>query len=95
MKPISRFNVRHSYNVTMTEMVELPEGKTTDDIDTCYVKYGTFFCSFKDGTEFEEDIFDSDLGEYDYKRPHTVEIVECDSDGNDISNNDYAEVFGL
>ena len=54
--------------------VELPEGKTVEDIEDWYIKWGSFYY-WMDGVLYEEEIFEP---EFDMKRPsHSrLDLVE-------------------
>ena len=64
--------------ITYITPVDLPDGKTDEDIDYVYVKWGRGEVQFKDGTtvEFEEDI---DFM-FDYREPDTIQYRKDDEE---------------
>jgi len=53
--------------------VELPDGRTWDDVDEFWVKWDTAHILFKDGTKFEDEI-GTDAANADYKRPLATQV---------------------
>ena len=61
---------------TLTE-VELPEGKTIDDINNIYMKWGTGHIEFKDGTTLKEYFVENHDNDHEYfKRPEKLTFEE-------------------
>ena len=69
------------YEVWNITEVELPEGKTVDDINKIYMNSGTGHIEFKDGTTLEED-FEENYGEdgHYFKRPEKLTFAEWGTD---------------
>lgn len=68
-----RYAVCTSYSTYNTEIIELPDGRTWDDVDTFYVKWGTLHITYKGSLG----IISIDLDENydtDTKRPSSVDI---------------------
>ena len=56
--------------------VELPEGKTSDDIKEMYMKWGHADIEFKDGTYLEEYFEEDEIHHEYYKRPKEIYFEE-------------------
>jgi hypothetical protein len=77
-----KVRVETTYSGCISSYVELPEGKTWDDVEDFYVKWHVLNVKFKDGdwqelAELEEPLSD----DIDYKRPDTVSVY---ADGTHI-----------
>ena len=94
MTTIKKIHVVCSHSIFIDGDVEFPEGKTLDDIDTCFVKYGSFRCTFKDGTEFEQDLGDASFESVDWKYPSTTKVYAVGEDGWPIRGFDLSEQIG-
>lgn len=69
------------YRVTHFNVIELPPGKTWENVKEHAVKWGTLYLTFDDGTELEiEDQEDHDDNQA-YKRPVRYAIYSADDDG--------------
>ena len=76
-----KINVFTTYSVNAMTEVELPIGKTIDDIEWIDMKWSKGHIAFKDGT-IEKDYFEDDLENLgDFKR--LDEISFEDEDGNE------------
>lgn len=72
---MTTLRVEREYTIWASSDVELPEGRAWDDIDSCYVKWETFFYKFKDEAEWrEQGLSEIDLSNIDLKRPKAYEI---------------------
>lgn len=91
---LKNIHVVCSYTIFADGDVELPDGKTTEDIETCFVKYGSFRCIFKDGTEFEKEIGSATFESVDWKYPASTKIYAIGEDGIPVRNRDFAEELG-
>jgi len=77
---VKNIHVETSYNFSLITKVNLPEGKTEEDIDQIDVKYSTIIVLFKDGTQIEQDEIDLD-DNIDWKRPDRIVSYYNDSEG--------------
>ncbi len=89
----NKFVVVASYYCTTADTIELPDGKTIEDIKECWIKWGTLHCVFNDDTEFEKDMGCEQ--EVDWKRPSEVSVYPADEDGNADYSVDIAEELGV
>lgn len=80
MSALTKFHVTCWYLIASNCCITLPVGKTTDDIAECYIRYGSFRCTFKDGSEWEQDMGDAEIGSIDFKYPREVDISEVGND---------------
>ena len=71
-KPLKVF-VSAEYIVSGLLEVELPEGKTWNDVEEFWVKWDTVYIEFKDGTKFEDEV-GTDQSEADMKWPITCKV---------------------
>jgi hypothetical protein len=69
-----KVNVNANYVTTVSLDLELPEGKTWDDVVEYYVKWGKLNILFKGETEYHEYDMGDDAGEIDWKRPATIDV---------------------
>jgi|LakMenEpi03Aug12_release.lakeMendotaPanAssembly.Ray.scaffolds.fasta_scaffold00460_5 hypothetical protein len=93
MKAINEFIVHATYYCSTCASVELPEGKTTEDIKEWWIKWGVFHCELMDGSRFEKD-----MGveiEPDTKRPTEVSIYGVNDDGSTNYDHDLSEELGV
>ena len=58
--------------------IELPEGKTWDDVKHWGVKWCVLYLTFKDGTELEKDVSEFDEDATDFKYPDLAKIRPVD-----------------
>lgn len=71
------------YALCIHTTFELPEGKTWDDVEEHWVKWGTLNLTFKDGTTKQIEEANADMAEdVDWKRPSSFTIRRCDANGN-------------
>lgn len=80
---MTKIYVETSYSVCTGELIELPDAYTWDDVKDYWVKYGVFYATFKDGTNFECDM-GTDI-EIDYKRPDMVSVYDPKFNPLDVS----------
>ena len=71
-KPITVF-VSAEYMIGGLAEIELPAGKTWNDVDEFWVKWDTAHIVFKDGTKIEDEL-NSHEGEADMKWPITCKV---------------------
>lgn len=71
---MSTVHVITSYTLYVETPVELPEGKTEDDIADVWVKWGEIHLNFKDQSEFTHSESEASFDNMDWKRPGTVEV---------------------
>ena len=72
--------VKNEYHVEDLTYVELPKGKTLDDIKYIGCKWGIGYIEFKDGTEMDGIEMDG-IGEIsgeDFKRPDVIKVTDED-----------------
>lgn len=96
----NQFQINASYSITSSSTVCLPDGKTIDDIESCYIKWGTFHCTFNSEADQEKEDWSCDLGDaelesIDWKRPSCVSVHAFDEDSELNYEVDYAERLGL
>jgi len=73
------YEIDVTYTFQGSRIVTFPEGKTWDDVKDWDVKHDVFRATFKDGTEFEEEMDTDVLSSVDWKRPSSVDIFPTDS----------------
>ena len=76
--------VHVEYAVCNCVNVEMPEGKSWDDVKDHWVKYDVLHIEFNDGTKTQQEL-DTDTGCIDWKRPIDVTIYG----DNDLLDNTY------
>ncbi len=65
--------VQSHWDSYSSKEIELPDGKSLNDVKRVSQKYNTVFLEFNDGTSFN---FDKDEEDYDYeKRPWRIVIT--------------------
>jgi hypothetical protein len=62
------------YNASVSTEVELPCGRTWDDVEEWGIKWGTLHIYWRDGTKTERELAEVDPGMIDVKRPSQVTI---------------------
>jgi hypothetical protein len=83
------------YTMESTTIVDLPAGKTWDDVTHYLVKYGKVFITFNDETEFEADTDEATTDNTDFKYPDRTLVRPVDADGYpDWSADTLAEMGG-
>ena len=75
-----RIRVDTKYEVWGYTEVELPEGKTSDDIKEMYMKWGHADIEFKDGTYLEEYFEEDEIHHEYYKRPKELYFEEIEEE---------------
>lgn len=76
-----------TYTLFSHTVIELPEGKTWDDVEDSFVKWDKLNIQFKGGDGYEEfTTDDASLDSVDFKRPDRVMIWPAD----DEDQPDYA-----
>ena len=63
------------YDIETWSDVELPEGKTLQDIDNVWFKWGEGSIEFKDGTSMNV-IESKEFDEEGFKRPNTIKVTD-------------------
>ena len=73
-----------TYGTYGSHTIELPEGKTWDDVENFWVKWDTAHIQFKgDPTDHTYELETGyDPEDTDMKRPSSVEVYETDDEGN-------------
>jgi hypothetical protein len=82
-----KVGVNCSYVVSSFDALKLPEGKTWDDVEEWWVKWGTFHYKLKDNETV--DILETtspDISTVDFKRPTSIIIEELDEDEQIMGN---------
>lgn len=72
-------SVETFYSTSSCNEVELPEGKTFDDVRCVSVKWGGITIWFNDGSKYEDDLMIEGGQEDDYKRPNEIKVFETNS----------------
>ena len=75
-----RIRVDTIYEVWGYTLVELPEGKTSDDIKEMYMKWGHADIELKDGTYLEEYFEEDEIHHEYYKRPKELYFEEIEEE---------------
>lgn len=70
------------YQISSHTTIDLPEGKTWDDVAEWDTSWGILRLKFKDGTEREFESDDVSSDSIDWKCPDTVKIFKADEDGD-------------
>ena len=68
------------YQESYTE-VDLPDGKTKDDIEGVWFKWGKGLIEFKDGTSLN--VIEEEIEDEHFKRPYNITLID-DESGNEI-----------
>ena len=72
---MTTLRIQREYPIWASSDVELPEGRTWNDIESCYVKWEVFFYKFKDEEEWrKQNLSAIDLDQIDLKWPKEYEI---------------------
>ena len=69
------------YDMEKWSDVELPEGKTLQDIDNVWFKWGEGSIEFKDGTSMK--VIEEGIEDEHFKRPYCITLWDEES-GNEI-----------
>jgi len=69
-----KVNINANYVTTVSLELELPEGKTWQDVEEYYVKWGTLNIRFKGETDYHQHDMDVEPSEIDWKRPATINV---------------------
>jgi hypothetical protein len=69
------------YTMAYETEINLPEGKTWEDVKSWYIKYHSLSVVFNDDTTVEHYLDDD--GWEDSKRPDGIQIYKIDEDGNE------------
>lgn len=70
-----RIAISATYYASTTGIIDLPEGKTWDDVEHWFVKWDTFHYRLKGEKDYREIELCSDpMNIIDWKRPSTVEV---------------------
>lgn len=80
---MTRVAVICEYSMNTEGRVDLPEGKTWEDVESWYVKWDVFHFKLKGEEVWHECEMNSsaDIGSVDWKRPARVDILATDEDG--------------
>ena len=70
-----KVEIQSNYIVGITSEYVLPEGKTPDDIEGVWFKWGEGLIEFKDGTSIEG-IEQEEIGGDYFKRPTTITLMD-------------------
>jgi len=76
-----KINVTNYYEVDGHTEVELPDGKTMDDIEGVWFKWGKGLIEFKDGTSLN--VIEEEIEDEHFKRPYNITLID-DESGNEI-----------
>tara|TARA_Y100000389_G_scaffold148757_1_gene147936 strand:+ start:644 stop:898 length:255 start_codon:yes stop_codon:yes gene_type:complete len=69
------------YTMAYETEIDLPEGKTWEDVKSWYIKYHSLSVVFNDETTEEHNLDDN--GWEDSKRPDGIQIYKIDEDGDE------------
>ncbi len=86
-----KYQIECSLHAGTTGCVELPEGRTWDDVATWYVKWDTLYATFKDGTQFDHDLNSDTFEVIDWKRPKSVEVYAIDEETGEVNHDKELE----
>lgn len=91
---MTTIHVQASYYASTSGTVNLPQGKTWEDVAHWYVKWDTLYLRFKgDDEEYAQIDLDSCVGDIiDWKRPTGVSIYGTDDDGETDYEVELAEL---
>ena len=65
--------IETTYTICSSTSIDLPEGKTWDDVDDFWAKWDTLHVNFKDGTSMEHEL-DTDVTNAQLKIPDTLRV---------------------
>ena len=78
---MTTYKIVSTMSCVVSSEVELPDGRTWDDVKEWYVKWGCLIVTFKDDITSEIDM-DVDTEEsIDWKRPNSTEVFTINEDG--------------
>jgi hypothetical protein len=72
--------VEAQYAIFARDCIELPEGKTWDDVEHVSVRYGTATLTMKDKTEIAHELSAMDPGDVDWKWPLRFTVHAADAE---------------
>jgi len=70
--------------------VDLPEGRTWDDVSAWYVKWDRLYVMFKDGVEYDEPLCSDSMEAIDWKHPESVTVYATNDDDEIDFDNEVA-----
>jgi hypothetical protein len=70
------------YTFSAVEPVEFPEGKSWDDVESYYVRWGDLHVFWKDGSQWMTHLEGPTLENVDWKRPDEVTVYASDTQGS-------------
>ena len=76
---MTSYAIESRYFCCANGVVDFPDGKSWSDVKYWYVKYGSFFATFNDGTSVEIHIDEEQ--ETDWKRPVSTNIYPVSDEG--------------
>jgi len=71
------------YNCYAEMTLELPDGKSIDDVVNSWDKWGTAYVELNSGEIIKAEIVDLDINNVDWKRMSDTNYVECTTDFED------------
>lgn len=74
-----KINIAVTYIVDDSSTITLPNGRTFADIEHWHIKMDVFHCKFKDGEDFEKDLFTHNMC-LDWEYPNTIRISSVQDD---------------
>ena len=69
-----KVSINANYVQTVNIEIDLPNGKTWDDVDNFFVKWGTLNIQFKGEKEYHEFEMDNEPSECNWKNPDSVTV---------------------
>jgi hypothetical protein len=86
LRQTMNYRIETTWHCGATATVELPDGKTWDDIEHWFIKWDTLYLQFFGSEEVHELSLDSGGGDVDWQRPLTTEVFEAGESGPMIAN---------
>ena len=85
-----RYHIACSMYAGVSGEVDLPEGRTWDDVSTWYVKWDRLYVTFKDGVEYDEPLNSDSMEAIDWKYPSSVTVYATTEDDEIDFDNEVA-----
>jgi hypothetical protein len=78
---MTKIAIETSYSVSGSVILDLPEGKTWNDVTSWYIKYGTVYAAFNHG-DYQElgQVGEVSMDTADFKRPDSAAVYAVSDD---------------
>jgi len=79
---MTTYKIISNMSCAVTSDVELPDGRTWDDVKEWYVKWGELVVTFKDGSTSVIEMLIDEEESVNWKRPILTEVYAVNNDGD-------------